>query len=338
MRRAPKATQGGAAILTAMLTVVLVASLASATLWQQWRGVEVEAAERSRTQSAWVLVGALDWARLILREDGRKGGADHLAEPWAVPLAQARLSTFLAADRSDALAAEEMQAAFLSGQIVDLQSRLNVTNLVVNGQADTAGQLAFERLFRTLNLPEAELQTMTLLLAQAQAARPSSAIGRAQRANGATAASAVNDANATLWPQTLEQLAWVGLSAPTLARLRAFITLLPERTPVNLNTAPAEVIFASVAGLDLADANRLVQARTNRHFATLAEASEALGKAAAVLSDSLHSVNSRFFEVQGTLRMDQVEVQEQSVVQRDGLDVKTLWRQRSVAPAKAPLQ
>ena len=315
-----------------------MASLASATLWQQWRGVEVEAAERSRTQSAWVLVGALDWARLILREDGRKGGADHLAEPWAVPLAQARLSTFLAADRSDALAAEEMQAAFLSGQIVDLQSRLNVTNLVVNGQADTAGQLAFERLFRTLNLPEAELQTMTLLLAQAQAARPSSAIGRAQRANGATAASAVNDANATLWPQTLDQLAWVGLSAPTLARLRPFITLLPVRTPVNLNTAPAEVIFASVAGLDLADANRLVQARTNRHFATLAEASEALGKAAAVLSDSLHSVNSRFFEVQGTLRMDQVEVQEQSVVQRDGLDVKTLWRQRGVAPAKAPLQ
>jgi general secretion pathway protein K len=338
MRRAPEATQGGAAILTAMLTVVLVASLASATLWQQWRGVEVEAAERSRTQSAWVLVGALDWARLILREDGRKGGADHLAEPWAVPLAQARLSTFLAADRSDALAAEEMQAAFLSGQIVDLQSRLNVTNLVVNGQADTAGQLAFERLFRTLNLPEAELQTMTLLLAQAQAARPSSAIGRAQRANGATAASAVNDGNATLWPQTLDQLAWVGLSAPTLARLRPFITLLPARTPVNLNTAPAEVIFASVAGLDLADANRLVQARTNRHFATLAEASEALGKAAAVLSDNLHSVNSRFFEVQGTLRMDQVEVQEQSVVQRDGLDVKTLWRQRGVAPAKAPLQ
>ena len=141
-----------------------------------------------------------------------------------------------------------------------------------------------------------------------------------------------------MWPQTLDQLAWVGLSAPTLARLRPFITLLPVRTPVNLNTAPAEVIFASVAGLDLADANRLVQARTHRHFATLAEASEALGKAAAVLSDSLHSVNSRFFEVQGTLRMDQVEVQEQSVVQRDGLDVKTLWRQRGVAPAKAPLQ
>ncbi len=310
----------------AMLTVVLVASLASATLWQQWRGVEVEAAERSRVQAAWVLVGALDWARLILREDGRKGGADHLAEPWAVPLEQARLATFLAADRSDTLVAEEMQTAFLSGQIVDLQSRLNVTNLVLNGQADPVAQLAFERLFQALNLPEAELQAMTLLLSQAQ------------RASGAITTPGANDANATLWPQTAEQLAWVGLSAGTLAQLRPFITVLPVRTPVNLNTASAEVVFASVGALDLAEANRLVQARATRHFSTLAEASEALGKTAAVLNDSQHSVASRFFEVQGTLRLDQMEVQEQSLVQRDGLDVKTLWRQRGVATANAPLQ
>ena len=38
--------QRGAAILTAMLTVVLGASLASATLWQQWRSVEVGAGRR----------------------------------------------------------------------------------------------------------------------------------------------------------------------------------------------------------------------------------------------------------------------------------------------------
>jgi hypothetical protein len=129
-RRAAGQRQHGAAILTAMLTVVLVATLTATALWQQWRGVEIEAAQRTRLQSAWVLNGALDWARLILREDGRKGGADHLAEPWAVPLEQARLSTFLAADRSDTLAAEAAQSAFLSGRITDLQSRLNVSNLV----------------------------------------------------------------------------------------------------------------------------------------------------------------------------------------------------------------
>ena len=335
MTRSSWNRQGGAAILTAMLTVVLVASLASATLWQQWRGVEVEAAERSRTQSAWVLVGALDWARLILREDGRKGGADHLAEPWAVPLAQARLSTFLAADRSDTLAAEEMQSAFLSGQIADLQSRLNVTNLWSNGAVDAASQLAFERLFQVLNLPEVELQTMVVLLGQAQ---PASGVLPASAVNHPEATSKRHSADATLMPQTLDQLVWVGLSTPTLVRLRPFVTVLPVRTPVNLNTAPAEVIFASVEGLELADANRLVQTRTTQHFTTLAEVAAALGPSPAALTDRLHSVNTRFFEVQGTLRLDQVQVQEQSVVQRDGLNVKTLWRQRGAVAAEPTLQ
>ena len=54
-----------------MIIVALVATLASSMVWQQWRAIQVEAAERARTQSAWVLSGALDWARLILREDAQ---------------------------------------------------------------------------------------------------------------------------------------------------------------------------------------------------------------------------------------------------------------------------
>lgn len=63
--------QRGAALLAAMLTVTLVATLAASAMWQQWRAVEVETAERGRVQSAWILVGALDWSRLILASDGR---------------------------------------------------------------------------------------------------------------------------------------------------------------------------------------------------------------------------------------------------------------------------
>ena len=38
----------GAALLAAMLTVTLVATFAAAAMWQQWRAVEVETAERGR--------------------------------------------------------------------------------------------------------------------------------------------------------------------------------------------------------------------------------------------------------------------------------------------------
>jgi len=109
MSRRRRARQRGAALLLAMLIATLVATLASGMVWQQWRSTRVEAAERTRAQASRILSGALDWARLILREDARGGVVDHLGQPWAVPLAEARLSTFLAAasngtdDASDAL-------------------------------------------------------------------------------------------------------------------------------------------------------------------------------------------------------------------------------------------
>ena len=100
MSRGAGHSERGAALLVALLTVAMVATLAAAGLWQQWRAAEVESAERQRAQASWVLSGALDWARLILREDGGSSGSvDHLGEPWAVPLREARLATFLAANR-----------------------------------------------------------------------------------------------------------------------------------------------------------------------------------------------------------------------------------------------
>ena len=322
MRSTTRRKEAGAAILTAMLTVVLVASLASATLWQQWRGVEVEAAERSRTQSGWVLTGALDWARLILREDARKGGADHLAEPWAVPLEQARLSTFLAADRSDALAADDAMEAFLSGQIIDMQSRLNIANLVQEGKINEPGQLAFARLFALLNLPASELAALTDRLRQAQ---------------DSTAQSSASS-SAPLWPRDVDQLTWLGVSPRSISLLRPYVTILPVATPVNLNTAAAEVVYACIEAFEMADAHRLVRVRNTSHLAALTDAARAGGNSLARFMDAQHSVTSRFFEVRGTLQVEQTTVQEQSVVQRDGLEVKTLWRRRgTVAPAQ-PLQ
>lgn len=315
--------QRGAAILTAMLTVVLVATLAAAMLWQQWRGVEVETAQRLRVQSSWVLTGALDWARLILREDARQGGADHLAEPWAVPLAPARLSTFLAAERGQALVTDERDPgleAFLSGQMQDMQARLNVTNLLDNGKLHEPSLAAWERLFKHLKLPESELQTLSQALLRSQDPRTAAQEGGSR----------------PLQPQGVDDLRWLGLSAATLQTLRPYVTVLPVRTPVNLNTAPAEVLLASVPGLDMVLAQRLVQARASRHMATLMDADQLVGKPEVRFDANLHGVASRFFSVTGQLRLGGSTVQEVSLLQRDGLDVKTLSRQREVFSEPEP--
>lgn len=309
--------QSGAAILTAMLTVTLVAALSAAALWQQWRGIEVETAERARVQSGWILKGALDWARLILREDARSGSTDHLAEPWAVPLQEARLSTFLAAGQTEGDTGEGLEGAFLSGQIIDLQSRLNTTNLIEDGKVHAPTLRAFSRLFSALRLPESELlalsQNLRLALAPA------------------------DEGDRPLVPHSLEQLAWLGLSLPTIETLRPFVTVLPERTPVNINTASAPVLFACIGTATQADAQRLVAARAQAHFRSLADANKLLGGQESAVVEGLHGLSTRFFEVSGQVRLGTRSVQERSVVQRDGLVVKVLWRQRGALPSPATL-
>jgi general secretion pathway protein K len=313
--KSPQHPQRGAALLAAMLTVALVAIFAAGALWQQWRTVEVEGAERQRAQARWLLTGALDWARVILREDARAGDVnaptDHLAEPWAVPLQEARLSSFLSAlpDGSGNTAEDDKlaQQVLLSGQIVDLQSRLNVTNLLVGEQLDAKTVIAFERLFDVLGVPPNQLSLLTRGLLDAQ--RQSNAAGN----------------NSALMPQRLGQLTWLGLSPQALQTLSPFLTVLPTRTAVNLNTASVQVLYASVPALSLFDAQHLVEQRERQHWPTVEAFQKALGRS--VNLEGSHSVNSRFFEVLGRLRMPQTALQERSWLQRDNTDLKVLWRE-----------
>lgn len=316
--------QKGAALLLAMLVVTLVATLASAAVWQQWQHVEVEQAERDRLQASWILTGSLDWARLILREDARTnqntGSGDHLAEPWAIGLEEARLSSFLAADKTQ----EPPPAldAFLSGTLQDQQGLLNLSNLIQQGKLSEPDVRTLTRLFEQLGLNPADVNALARQWVQASQRlirEPGSAAG--------VSAATQQTGDAPLLPHRVAQLTWLGLSAQSVQRLQPFVTVLPERTAVNLNTAPVEVVMASIPGLDMAQARRLVTQRALQPFKTLADITTVLG---GVTLDSVHhATQSRYFLVKGRLRLGERVVEEHSLVQRNGLDVKTLWRERA---------
>ena len=321
-------TQKGAALLLAMLTVTLVATFASAALWQQWRGVEIESAERSRTQMQWVLNGALDWSRLILQEDARNGEIDHLSEPWALPLQEARLSSFLAMDKDHT---EDAMDAFLSGQITDQQALLNVRNLVVEGKPKPAAVQAFTRLFSQLDLPGSQVQTLVDQLIASDAASNADTKPDVQLQG-------LVKALAPLKPYRMEQLVWLGLPSSTVQALMPYATLLPVATPLNLNTASAEVLHAALPSVDMGQAQQLVASRSSSHFKTVAEGLKAAnvgeGTSRAVDNNDF-SVGTRFFAVRGRLRLGESTVQEVSLVERSGSLVKVIWRQREVQTAAA---
>lgn len=292
-----------------MLIVVLVSSLASAMVWQQWRAVQVESAERARTQSAWILSGALDWARLILREDAKSGGATTLSEPWATPLAEARLSSFLAADNNNT---DDGPEAFLSGQITDAQARYNLRNLVgSDGKVVPAELAAARRLFESIGV------------ARDLADRLAGGLRDAVTRPGVEGRSATPP----LLPRSVAQLSWLGVDRDSLRRITPFVVILPVRTPINLNTASREVIAASVDGMDLSAAARLVQSRQRTPFKAISEA-QSLIPSTLALDASRVDVKSSFFEVRGRIRLGDRVLEELSLLERRGLEVLPLQRQR----------
>jgi general secretion pathway protein K len=304
------AVQQGAALLLAMMTVVLVATLASAMLWQQWRTTSVETAERQSQQAHWLLVGAHDWSRVVMREDSLGSNTDHLGEPWAVPLRDARLSSFLAAtpaavaQNSDSL----LEQVFLAGDIQDQQARLNVRNLVANGLLVDSEMQAWRRLYQQLDLPVAALQVWT------------DAYRRAL--------SAPLQEDAPLLPQRVSQLTWLGMPLAHLSKLTPFITLLPTASPVNINTASAEVLSAVVPTLALPSARQWVEERQRQPWRSVEEAKQRMGAAAVVLQPDRHSVQSAYFEVNGRLRFNDIGLRETALIRRQGLQTHTVWQER----------
>lgn len=311
-----KTPQRGTALLLAMVILALIATLAAGMIAQQQRAIAVEAAGRARAQSAWVLVGALDWARLVLREDARSGNVDDLGEPWAVPLAEARLSTFLAADRQ-APSEEDGPDAFLSGLVQDLQARYNLHNLLgEDAKVDEKEREVFQRLCRIVGLPD----------------------GVADRiADGMAAAAVEGNDDAPLLPLTLDQLGWLGVDAATIEQLRPYAIVLPGATGVNVNTASREVIAAAIPGLDLGGAERLVQRRMRAPYKSVDEVTKDLPEGLEPPPEKRITVGSRFFEVLGRLRLDERVFEERSIVERRPADkggdiVPVLRERRSIAP------
>lgn len=308
----------GAALLLAMLIVTLVATLAAGMLWQQWRAIEVERAERNRTQAAWLMNGTMDWARMILREDARGVGGraqvDSLDEGWAIPLRDLNLRDFLAAGANAKEGAAQPDVgdidASLSGQITDAQARYNLTNLVgAEPEQQARLQAALAQLCVALALPAETAQQIVLGMSNA----------------------APDGGSAPIAPMRAEQLAWLGLPDASVQRLLPYVTVLPEATPVNANTASAEVLMTAVDGLDRSGADRIVRGRPAGGFESI-NALKALLPATTELDPARVSVATGYFEILGELRLEGSVLRERALVQRQQLQVTIVRRERLPPP------
>ncbi|HEV3429724.1 MAG TPA: type II secretion system minor pseudopilin GspK [Paraburkholderia sp.] len=345
------AKQRGAAIITALMVVALSAILVSGMLWRQQVQLRRIENQRLLAQAQWISRASLDWTRLILRSEAdTSAGVTYLGGAWGMPVARTRLSDFLG--QIGEARAEQGADTWLSGSIEDAQARFNLRNLV-SASAPGALQLnltqiqAFARLLQLIGVDGQLAKNAAVYLRSglAYSVTRFQTASAGVTASGTPAAGApvaggmggganftnnpgISDSegssdNAPILMTSVDALLDVpGFTPDIVARLRPFVTILPTTTPVNMNTAPAEVIASIVQGMSLSSAQAFVSRRQTVFFRNLSDVQLALtgaGTAQASIDSTLCDVNTSYFLVHGRVQHERAVVDRTTLVWRDSL-------------------
>jgi general secretion pathway protein K len=286
----------GLALIVAMLVAALAAAVAVsvATAQSQWSAQVAHRRDQVEAQS--IALAGLQWARAILDADA--ANIDYPGEPWALPLP-----------------ATPVENGEVEGRIVDAQSMLNVNNLASSQNAPAERQ-RFARLFATLGIAPATLAAISDWVD----ADDVTADGGAEDAWYRAEADGSLAANA---PATrIEELAFVrGMTLPAMTRILPFVTSLPlddhgGGTPVNVNTAPPEVLAALLDGIDPGALATLVAYRRTHPFATPDDFRNRVPPGVSVIDPALVSVNTGYFLVFVRARQGDTIAQAHALIRR----------------------
>ncbi len=303
--RYAKHTQAGVAIIMAMLTLALAAGLAAIVLTHFSASLEQVSGRHEQDQAHWLARGAIDWAKNVLSADRRTSNVDHLGEVWATKVPPTPV--------------EEGQ---VSGEIQELSGHFNINTLANLDGSPNAGQLAaFERL---LNLVGLSRQASGLArAAQNQIiTRATPASNNPETAPKATTSSAQGP---LLSIESLLNLP--GYDLAMLERLRPFITAVPDvNSPLNVNTAPAEVLSAQIASLNIENARKLVLQRQKAWFLDPQDFARRFKELTGQDAPSNLSTTSRYFLATGRAKFGLASVRMEALLDRKQNWATLVWQ------------
>jgi general secretion pathway protein K len=299
--------QRGAAVIVAMLVMALAAAAAAALLQQQDLALRQLETARDYEQATWVLKGGAQWARSILAQDRRTSAVDHAGELWA-----------------SGLPPTEIEQGTVGGEIVDEQGLFNVNNLALDGNASAQDLDAFKRLLAAIGLPSGLAEAIADWIDKDGDPLPG---GGAEDDYYLRLPNPYRTANRPV-VELGELLRVRGMDEPTLARLRAFATALPERTTVNVNAASPELLSAVVPGLKLEEARVLAAGRSKMPFRSLEDFQARLPRKDLRWIEGTLSVGSGYFVVRGRAIVGKADVQMEALMQRHGATLPLVVWQR----------
>jgi general secretion pathway protein K len=320
LRRAPR--ERGVAVITALLLTTLAVTIVASLFWQQQVQVRSMENQRLHLQTKWILRGALDWAMLVLRQDGY----DHrnytsLDAVWATPLAETRLDQYIERERVQG----EQFDATLSGNITDACSRYNLRNLAEGGVVDPQALTVFKQLLQNLRIDKGLALRAANFVAAGQPFDPSAAANGQQTGGQQTGDNPQQQTPAPVrsptggLPLKLLQvddlLAVPGFTPAIVERLRPFVIVLPMgNTTVNVNTAPPEVLASLVPNMSVGEASALVAKRKQAPWRDMPYFMNELNGRQPTAGAA--EVKSEWFLVDSRIRLDRAALDAEALVHR----------------------
>jgi general secretion pathway protein K len=291
--------QRGVAIITALVVVAAATVAVAAMMWRQSIAVRKVENQNALSQARWLARSSIDWSRLLLMIDARSSAVDHLGEIWATPLAETKVTDDLTsvangsnASRTGNDASEGEDAAYVSGRIRDAQARLNLNGLAKDGAVDEQRYAVLQRLVATIGLRSDVAKVVAVEVLN-------------------------SPPGATIEQMTNELIQTHDLDRSEAERLRRYVVVLPSPTPVNINTADAEVLSACFTDLPLDAARALVRSREQAWFNQISDATARLPGTSGQAPPTNVSVSSGWFEVEGHVRVGRAELGVTALIQRE---------------------
>jgi general secretion pathway protein K len=299
--------QRGVAVITALLLTTLAVTIVASLFWQQQVQVRTMENQRLHLQTKWILRGALDWARLVLRQDGVDNPTyTSLTAVWNTPLAETRLDQYIERERVQG----EIFDATLSGRIIDATSRYNLTNLANGPQINPDHLKIFKRLLANLQIDPALADRAAKAVAESAPPLPVQA--------GVPVVPTVARTKSPMPMTQLDDLLTVpGFTVAIVEKLREFVIVLPvAAATVNVNTAPPEVIAALVENYSVAQATALVARRKQAFYRQTSDFTAQLFGNQLTLATAV-DVKSEYFLILSKVRLDRAALDAEALVQRE---------------------
>lgn len=296
--------QRGVALITAVLIAALTVLIATKIFSRQQFDHKRTANILYQQQALSYVLGAEAWIGHNLRRDAQDNKVDHLGEAWAT-----------------SLPALPIDGGYLLGRLEDQEGKLNLNNMLDGVQAER-----LQRLCALLNISAEFIPALQDWLDD----------DTVPRQGGAEDSSYLSDnyraANGPMGHES-ELLAVANMTVEAYERLLPFITVLPENTYLNVNTAAPELLQASIPGLSIGEAQQLAAERLSKPFESAAAFLNHPTIAAKNPPSQGLGVRSHYFLLLAEVHLGELHFNLQSLLHRDQ-DNKTVTLQRRLGPLR----